>query len=316
MINTKNLFANGKAFSQVAFGTHTFGTPETDDKTAFLLLDKFLEYGGNVIDTARCYAGGESERVIGRWLKESGIREKIILCSKGGEPEYTENGARGRLSEKELKGDFEKTFDALDTEYVDVYFLHKDDEALSVKEIVDTVFDLSKSGRVKHFGVSNWRYERIEEANEYAKSIGFSGFEFSELSFSLKHRVTKGWGERALVLEMDRKEFDIYKEKAMPVLGYTSQAYGFFEINAKKTLEEVQDSELNKKILSKVKDICKKEGMTPSEVLFGFYNCCGIVNIPLVTTRNIARLEGISNSVGVTLADEYVKELLELRFSE
>ena len=316
MINTRNIFAGKKAFSSVVFGTHKFGSAQTDDKTAFELLDKLVELGGNVIDTARCYSGGNSEKVVGRWLKSCGAREKIILCTKGGEPKYTDHGAVGRLLAGELKNDFEKSFDALDTDYVDIYFLHKDDENLCVEEIVETVNELSKSGRVKHFGVSNWRCERIEKANEYARKKGFPVFEFSEVSFSLKHRVTKGWGERALVLETGKKEFEAYKENRMPVLGYTSQAYGFFEINAKKPIEEVEDSDLNKKILSKVNDICKKEGMSPSQVLFGFYNSCGIVNIPVVTTGNTARLENIAKCAGASLADEYVNELLALRFSE
>lgn len=316
MISKKNIFAGDKALSHVAFGTHKFGLPETEDKDAFLLLDSFVSLGGNVIDTARCYAGGEGEKVIGRWLKESGMRESVVLCTKGGEPEYTPSGTRSRINEKELKYDFEKTFDALDTEYVDIYFLHKDDESVPVDEIMGIISDLSKSGRVKCFGASNWTVERILEANEYAKKNSLPTFEFSEMSFSLKDRVTKGWGEKALVLEMDKKEFECYKSCNIPLLGYNSQGYGFFDINFEKNAFELDESETNKKLLETVQSICKKEGMSPSEVLFGFYNSCGIVNIPLVTTGNTKRLDGIAKACGATLPCEYVKELMDIRFGK
>lgn len=316
MIKGKNIFSNGKNLSAVAFGTHKFGLPETDEKMAFALLDRFMELGGNIIDTARCYAAGEGEKVIGRWLKQSGARDKAVICTKGGEPEYIGDGARTRLNEKELKYDFEKTFEALDTEYADIYFLHKDDENIPVDEIMDIIAELAKEGRVKHFGASNWTNERIAKANAYAEKKGTPKFEFSEMSFSLKHRVTKGWGERALVLEMDKNEFFEYERSGIPLFGYNSQGYGFFDVNAGKPLCEVDDSETNKKLLDKVNEICKKEGMSPSEVLFGFYNSCGITNIPLVTTSSLSRLDGIAKSCSATLAEEYVKELFALRFSE
>lgn len=202
------------------------------DTTVYLLT---VANGGNVIDTARCYGENvtnpppESEHCIGSWLQSSGIRDKIVLITKGGNPEY-KNGEhiRNRITAEDIEADITKSLEALKTDYIDIYFFHKDDPTVEPGAAIEILNQYVKSGVVKHIGASNWTAERIKAANKYAKKHGLAEFEYSEIAFSLKDRVTKGWGEKELAHEMDFEDYQYYSESGMPVIGFGAQAYGFF----------------------------------------------------------------------------------------
>ncbi|MBQ7897979.1 MAG: aldo/keto reductase [Clostridia bacterium] len=224
----------GKKSSKILLGTAYFGDTISESE-AFDIMDTFGEYGGNHIDTARLYANGEAEKVVGKWL-ESRKPKDIIVSTKGGYPNDKTPDIM-RISEEEIRFDLENSLRALNLDCVDFYWLHRDDEKRSVEEIIDYLNDFVKEGKIKRFGASNWTTERIIKANEYAKKSGKKGFSASQIRFSPAHLVDGG-DARSLVT-MDFKSFEIYKTLGIPVAAYASQAKGFFSKMADKGVDSL-----------------------------------------------------------------------------
>lgn len=314
MIGKSNIVIGDKTISRLAFGTHQFKMG-SQKKLYGSLLDRYTEAGGNLIDTARVYAGGESEQVVGEWLASSGKRQEVLLCTKGGQPDLLPD-ANGnivphhRISANDIEADLTASLKALKTDTIDLYMLHKDDPSVSPMEVIEILNRFVKDGVVRHIGVSNWPTERIRKGNEYAKQKGLCGFVCSELAFSLKDNSTAGWGETELALEMNAGDYRWYQKSQLPVIGYNSQAYGFFY------KENAADSatELNKEILKRFQAICRQKGLTPQQALFGCYFGCDLACIPLVTTNSLEHLDEILNNCNVTLDKQEVETLFCGRF--
>lgn len=161
------------ARGSLALGTGHFGTKLTE-ADAFAQLDRYAEFG-NFIDTARVYGddpSGErskSERIIGKWLRSSGMAGQMILSTKGGHPTPGKNRAfTPRLHRDELYADVEGSLDFLGVDAIDLYFLHRDDTSLPVGEILETLEEMRRKGLIRFYGCSNWTVERITAAAAYA----------------------------------------------------------------------------------------------------------------------------------------------------
>src|SRR6266436_5375783 len=156
--------------SALCLGVAEIGIRQTEIQ-AHRLLDCWVQNGGNAIDTARVYSDwipGEkhrSERIVGDWLKAAGVREQIVLATKAGHPAFDGNG-RVKLSPSELRQDLEGSLETLRTDYIDVWFLHRDDESIPVEQIIDGCDAFVREGRVKALGAANWTARRIRNANE------------------------------------------------------------------------------------------------------------------------------------------------------
>lgn len=162
--------------SAICLGTGGMGTTIPADE-AFVMLDYFTEAGGNFLDTALIYANwipGEksvSEKTIGRWMKARGNRPAIVLGTKGAHPDLSAMHVP-RLSAQDIAADVNASLSHLQTDCIDVYWLHRDDPARPVEEIIHTLNDLVAAGKIRHFGCSNWRAPRIRAANAYAAQHG------------------------------------------------------------------------------------------------------------------------------------------------
>ncbi len=217
----------GKKSSRIILGTAYFGDGISKDD-AFLMMDKFREMGGTHIDTARLYADGRAEEIVGEWQLCRNAKE-MIISSKGGYYDV-DAGETPRMNPKGILYDLEKTLKALKRDTIEFYWLHRDDESVPVEEIIDFMNNLIKSGKILKFGASNWTSARIKSANEYAKNNGLIGFEASQIRFNPAYCL----GERTGLVGMDETEFNFYKIHNMPVLAYSSQAKGFFSKMAEK----------------------------------------------------------------------------------
>ena len=299
---------DGRLLSRLALGTHKFARSGQELNTR--LLDTFFEAGGNVIDTGRCYQNGESEECVGEWLARRGLRDKFVLITKGGNPDFQSGKAESRLNPQELGRDLAASLEALKTDRIDIYFLHKDDTAQDPEALIEMLNECAGPDVVGHLGASNWTAERIAKANRHAKERGLRPFEYSELAFSLKAESTRGWGKRELALEMERGDFEWYGRSEMPVFGYNPQAYGFFyEKDA-----QPGETERNKRILETFRSICSDTGLNARQALFGFYFGCGLRNVPIVSTSNIEHLREILSDADMVLDRRSVKSLLAARF--
>ena len=158
--------------SSICLGTGLMGST-IDREHSFQLLDTLVEMGGNFIDTAHVYGdwvpGGKSlsEKTIGIWAKERGIRNRVMIGTKGAHPALSSMSIP-RLSHREIVNDLDESLEYLQTEYVDLYWLHRDDPNRPVADILETLNEQVAAGKIRYFGCSNWRVQRIREAMQYA----------------------------------------------------------------------------------------------------------------------------------------------------
>ncbi|MER5768531.1 aldo/keto reductase [Streptomyces sp. NPDC001985] len=161
----------------IALGTLAFGTT-VDERTSFAILDRFVELGGTVLDTANNYAywvpggtGDESERTLGEWLARRGNRDSVVLSTKGGgRPALSGSGPGGTegLSEKALRTAAEGSLRRLGTDRIDVYWAHLEDRGVPLEETVGALSSLVEEGKAGELGISNHAVWRVERARALA----------------------------------------------------------------------------------------------------------------------------------------------------
>lgn len=177
-----------KPVARVAQGTTMIGS-DLDEAQSFALLDQVYELGCNTIDTAHVYCGGDSERILGRWIEARGLREQIVVITKGA----AHSKDRRRLTPFDIASDLQDSLARLKTEYIDLYLLHRDDPDMTVEPIIDTLNRYLQTGKFHAFGASNWTHQRIEAANAYARASGQEPFVASSPQFSLVESLDEPW---------------------------------------------------------------------------------------------------------------------------
>lgn len=207
--------------SRIFLGTASAPFNEGGDGSE--LLEAALEQGMNAIDTARVY--GKAENSLGRWLERDGNRQRVVLLSKCGHPSPL--GIR-RVNAREMRKDLETSLEALHTDCIDIYLLHRDDPSVPVGEIMETFAAMREEGRIRVFGGSNWRWERIREANAYAKEHGLPPMTVSSPQYGLASQVLDPWGGDCVSISGPAAEADRawYREEQMPIVAYSSLGRG------------------------------------------------------------------------------------------
>ena len=213
-----------KPVPRVVQGSTMIGS-DLDEAKSFALLDQVFELGCNAIDTAHVYSGGNSERVIGRWLQARGLRDKIVLITKGAA--HSED--RRRMTPFDITSDLHDSLARLKTDYVDLYLLHRDDPSAPVEPIIDILNEHRQAGRLRAFGASNWSHPRIEAANAYARANGLESFVASSPQFSLADQIEEPW-PLCLTISGPREAAarEWYAQTQMPLLAWAPLASGFF----------------------------------------------------------------------------------------
>ena len=220
-----------RSLSVLCLGTANYGSAYSRDQS-FALLDTFAEAGGNFLDTAHVYADwlpngrGASERTVGEWLRTRGVRDEFVVATKGGHPRL-ETMAQSRLRPEDLARDLAESLERLGTDQVDLYWLHRDDPAVPVGEILEAVDEQRAAGRIRALGASNWEPGRLRAAAEYAQGHGLTGFVASQVGWSLAvPNQTQGqWYDTRY---MDADDLRYYCAAGLKVIPFASQAGGFF----------------------------------------------------------------------------------------
>lgn len=187
-------------------------------------LDMVKDAGINFLDTAIGYGGAEVS--IGKWMTQRNNRKDMVILTKGCHP-----GPDGkRVNATALKEDLYSSLERLETDYIDIYLLHRDDMDLPVGPMVEMLNEHFAAGRIKSFGGSNWTYQRIQEANDYAKKHGLESFRASSPSYSLAEEAAAPWAPGSVTISgpKGQKARDWYTINQMPVFAYSSLARGFF----------------------------------------------------------------------------------------
>jgi aryl-alcohol dehydrogenase-like predicted oxidoreductase len=203
----------------ITFGCNVFGWT-VDEKTSFALLDAWLEAGFNFLDTADVYArwvkpntGGQSETIIGNWLKARGNREKIVLATKLGIEMAP--GKKG-LSRAYMQTAVEDSLRRLQTDYIDLYQSHRDDPDTPIEETLSAYADLIKQGKVREIGASNFSADRLAESLKVSTDKGLPRYQSLQPQYNLVERAS---------FEGPLEELCLAEK--IGVIGYYSLASGF-----------------------------------------------------------------------------------------
>lgn len=232
----KNILLTGTDLmvSPLSLGTVNYGS-KTSEKESFCQMDAYLDAGGNFIDTASVYGCfppstemHASEKVVGRWMKERNARSKVVISTKGGHPFANDPSFTIRLHRDELFSDVEKSLENLKTDVIDMYFLHRDDLSMPVGEVMETLEEIKKQGKIKNYSFSNWTLKRAMEAQAYCKKHGLSGFTMNQLMWSLAHINHDEISDKTLVA-MDKDTYKWHTDTNLSAMAYRAVAKGYFE---------------------------------------------------------------------------------------
>src|SRR6266852_2736175 len=191
-MKTRKLGSSGLNVSPLCLGSNVFGWT-TDEKTSFAILDALVAAGFNFIDTADMYSrwvpghkGGESETIIGRWLKRTGNRSKVLIATKVG----MEMGPNDKgLSKSYILRAVERSLERLQTDYIDLYQSHTDDETTPLKETLGAYAELIQQGKVRAIGASNYSAERLAKAIRVSKEMGLPSYQCLQPLYNLYDRA-------------------------------------------------------------------------------------------------------------------------------
>lgn len=303
---------------KIVLGTHTFGTT-TDKDLAFALLDKYVELGGNMLDTASAYANwmnlgkSMSEKTIGEWIESRNNREKIIISTKGGHHDM-QTGA-SRLSVEELKYDFEQSLINLKTDYIDIYWLHKDDVTQSPEALIENLNKAVDLKKVRCLGASNWKYDRIIAANEYALKNGLAPIKASQIM----HNFTSPNSVASDILAMDPDEYKKYCADNLDMFAFSAQAGGFFAIMEKSGFEGLSPSaqknmnnEHNMELYKRVSEIAKEKNVSASATALALLIKDKKLNtFAQIGPLTIEQLVGSFEALKVQISDEQRNYILD-----
>ena len=197
-----------------------------DDRDGNLrLLDALFESGYTAFDTAHGYGGGDCERELGAWIAARGIRDEVVILTKGAHP-Y--KGEPKRVTPEHIRKDMQESLERLQTDSVELYLLHRDDRDYPVGEIVDVLHEFKEAGAIQLYGGSNWQADRVRAANEYAAANGKQPFTLSSPQFSIAEMINAPW-EGCISVSGEQGEADRawYHANAISLFTWSSLAGGF-----------------------------------------------------------------------------------------
>lgn len=292
-----------KPASVVALGFEFF----PNFASASLTLDAFYEAGGNLFDTAYVYGGGKTEAIFGDWHTSRNVpREEIVLIGKG---------AHSPLCYPDMIAkQLDQSLERLKTDYVDVYFMHRDNLDIPVGEFVDAMDAEVRRGRIRGiFGGSNWTRERMDEAAAYAQKNGKQAPGALSNNFSLAEMLDPIWAGCVAASDDEWKEW--LKSRQIPNFAWSSQGRGFFTERAGRDKHDDEEivrvwySDRNFVRRDRAIELAQKLGRHPIHIALAYVIAQPFPVIPLIGPRTIAELEDSLSALDIALTDEQVKWL-------
>lgn len=267
---------------------------------ASLTMDAFYEAGGNVFDTAYVYGAGKTEKIFGDWHTSRRLpREDFILIGKGAHSPLCYPDVIARQLDQSL--------DRLKTDYVDVYFMHRDNPDVPVGEFVDAMDAEVKRGRIRGiFGGSNWSRERMDEAIAYARKNGKAAPGALSNNFSLAEMLDPIWAGCVAASDDDWKRW--LMERQIPNFAWSSQGRGFFTSRAGRDKRDDEElvrvwySERNFQRRDRAIELAEKLGRHPIHVALAYVIAQPFPVIPLIGPRTVGELEDSLSALDIQLS--------------
>lgn len=278
---------------------------------ASAMWDDYVLQGGNCFDTAHIYGQGSMESLLGHWHQRRGIRDDLVIIGKGAHtphnfPDY-------------IGPQLDISLDRLQTDYVDIYFLHRDNPEVPVEDFVDALNREVAGGRIRAFGGSNWSLQRIQAANNYARTKGLQGFSAVSNNFSLARMVEPIWPG---VETVNNPAYQAYlRESQLALMPWSAQARGFFTPWADqvlgeharenpalttmqptiKELKRVWFSADNLERRSRAGELAEKYGVEMINIALAYVLCQPYPTFALIGPRVMAETASCISALGIAL---------------
>lgn len=295
----------------LCFGGNVFGWT-IDEARSFELLDRFVGGGFNFIDTADVYSrwvpghvGGESETIIGRWLKARGGRQRVVLATKVG----IDMGPEGKgLSATHIRASIDRSLQRLQTDHVDLYYAHRDDETVPLEETLTAFADLVAAGKVRAIAASNYSAARLREALAISRRLSLPYFQVLQPEYNLVNR--SGFEAELQPLCVDQ---------GIAVLPYYALASGFLtgkyrsadDLGKSVRGGRVKDylNERGLRILAALDAVAGRHRSTPAAVAIAWLAARPAVAAPIASATSAEQLDTLIAGVRLKLAPEDHAEL-------
>lgn len=291
--------------SAFCLGTANWGAKGNDAARA--VFDAYRAAGGNFFDCAHIYACwrdqlGLPERLLGEFIRGED-RTQLVIATKGGHPDfkgYPKPDAY--LSAQTIRSDIDESRERLGVGQIDLFYLHRDDPRMSVGEIMDILFEEVRRGSIKYVGASNWSIDRIQHANEYARTHGKAEFVISQPMWNLGHLSQRG-GDASMASLNDRGDDIAWHEKTgMPVACYTPTAQGYFADNGR--LPKRYDNPISRARLERCRELAQRIGKSSGQLALAWLMNQSFSVYPILGTQDLHHLNDSLGSAEIELDSE------------
>jgi len=289
----RKLGKSGLEVSPLVLGGNVFGWT-ADETMSFKLLDAFVAAGGNFIDTADAYSrwvpghqGGESETIIGKWLKQRGNRGKVVIATKVG---WEMSPERKGLKKAYIMRAVEDSLHRLQTDYIDLYQSHKDDPDTPVEETLAAYADLVGKGKVRVIGASNFGAERLAESLQASRAHGRPAYQSLQPHYNLCERA-----------DYEQKLEPLCLREGLGVLPYFSLAAGFLTGKYRSDADLAKSprgqgvkkylDERGMRILAALDGVAEEHGSTPASVALAWLMARPSVTAPIASATTLEQLD-------------------------
>ncbi|MFN9475451.1 aldo/keto reductase [Acidovorax sp.] len=311
-MNLRPLGRSGLQVSPLCFGGNVFGWT-ADEATSFSLLDAWLDAGFNFIDTADVYSrwvpghtGGESETVIGRWLAQSGKRDRIVLATKVGKD--MGDGKVG-LRPEYIRQAVEASLKRLQTDHIDLYQSHDDDASVPLADTLGAYDDLVKAGKVRAIGASNFTAARLAEALATSEQLGITRYESLQPLFNLYDRAVFEKELQPLCVDKGVGVINFYALAAGFLTGkYRTEADAGKSARGKNTTAKYLN-ERGLRILAALDTVAARLGATPGQVAVAWQIVQPGITAPIASATSLAQLQDLVKATQLTLDAEALATL-------
>ena len=310
-MKTRKLGSSGLEVAPLAFGGNVFGWT-VDEAMSFKLLDGFVAAGFNFIDTADTYSrwapgnqGGESETIIGKWLKQRGNRDKVVIATKVGMEMGP--GKKG-LSRAYVVREVEDSLQRLQTDYIDLYQSHTDDLDTPLEETLGTYAELVKQGKVRVIGASNYKAERLSQALQVSRRHGYPLYHSLQPHYNLYDRA-----------DYEKELEPLCREQGIGVISYFSLASGFLTGKYRSEADLTKSARgqgvkkyLNPRgfaILEALDQVAKQYRSTPAQVALAWLIAQPSVTAPISSATNLQQLEDLIAATRLDLDPSAIERL-------
>ncbi len=310
-MDKRPLGRSGLHAAPLALGGNVFGWT-ADEATSFAILDRFVESGFNLVDTANSYStwvpghvGGESETVIGKWFRKSGKRDQVLIATKVGMAVQGEQGLKRAQIEKHVEASLER----LQTDRIDLYQTHKDDLDTPVEETLEALARLVKAGKVRAIGASQYKPDRLRESLEASKRLGLPRYETWQPEYNLYDRAGFEAELQPLALEY-----------GLAVIPFFGLAKGFLSGKYRKPddiegrpraagLKKYFEGDRGMRILGALDSVSKRIGATPAQVSLAWIMAQPSIAAPIASVTSVAQLDEIAAAARLRLDAGALAEL-------